>query len=493
MPILLGDIFNKIPEVLLKRTDENPLPKTAALSREHQDIIAALDAELSDYLHELQLYLKNPGDLNELSQLLTLTVSANEYDHLEQVVKKLYEADWIGNGKKASSLHQLYVAFLNKKNYPAALLHEKSQAEAKITAYELKLKESFTNKVAKEYKKEMAEIDELIRATNSIQAQEVAGFINIFQPIPNELLLLLDQQPIPKLNELTEPQQTIIKHTIKLIGAELINLTRAIASHLHFEEGANPDQILIATAEVLRSQQFDSLQTIVNKFINSDWFGIGEDAFSLVNLHNALTLREAINEGKQLSLQDTKQDLEQHGIEKLSAKLKNAFYSGIETNSEIEKSKQRIVSIEHLFQAAELIKKITEQPSITKQTPGYKILLRFEEKLQKKVVDLDKEEKNKNQSDNDYEQYNKNKQDKRFVLSAMLRQIHLFKTHALSFEELLASIESFQAEAKKFEHTSKLKSFLNERFENLFTVDTKQLLDDFYKELSKSGFQKNNS
>lgn len=483
---LLHTIFEKIPTALLIQAEEQPLKKFTSLSREHQKIITTLDTELNDFLNELLLYLHNPHDANQLSDLLTLVITENEYNNIEKTIDTLYKTDWIANGKKASSLHHFYVAFLNKKHiqrHPeASLLYEKNFLEEKMTQREQEIKIAFEKKIKETIEKQIAQTDEMIKIAEEIKKIQTSDII--LNQIPPELVQLLDENPIKKFDNLSDSQKNILT----IVRSELTALTQEIA--LLFKDSPNSEQMLMVLVESLRPPRFDNTKTIVDKLLLSDWFGIGIDSAALVNLYSGLTLRDEINRGEQLSLESLKTELQLNGLHDSMKKNLHRLSKEIEIDATLTQLTRRIAIIDHLLNSAQLLKNLTELPAFSHKKPEYKALLRFEEKLKNKIADLDKDKKNKDKKDDNYDQYTQNKLHKKMLLESMLHQIHLHKTNAIPFEELLERTKSFQEVAQHFEHTNRLKSFLNKKFENIFAVDTKKLLDDFYTDLKKSSPQK---
>ena len=100
------------------------------------------------------------------------------------------------------------------------------------------------------------------------------------------------------------------------------------------------------------------------------------------------------------------------------------------------------------------------------------------------MTSLDEEIHVKNKKNDEH--YTSNKNSKKTHLNVMLKQIQLYRFNVISLDELIERAQSFRDVAQHFSHTSSFKIFANKYVDDLFTVDTKDMLDDFYKNLMKT-------
>jgi hypothetical protein len=464
MPIILN-ILGNIPEELLQLAEENPLPRFKALPPLYQHIIK----EMNNQLVELYTIITTnfPKHGGHLSTILAEAMSSAEYDQLNRVISKLYATNWISNTKSTSSLHLLNMAFTKrnniKKDHELDLAAEKARLEAML--------EQETDKHRRKVDKEVTELDQMITASESLK--QSMKLTEIFDEITEDLLERASEHPVPKLDQLTPAQQK----SLAMLGTRLVALVSQIPELVKMD--VNADTLMMIMAESLSAPEFDPLERKINKLFETSWLGkgIGIEYAALTNIATSFMLRNAIRKKTQKSLQQEK------------AQLEYTLHHPTKFNEHINSLHTSLIKIRDIDEVAQLVRQMELLPSALKGQPQNKIIARFEEKLKIKILSLDRDMREENPEEKNYESFTLNKQSKITHLHSMLKQIVLYRFNAISLDDLIDRVQSFQQIAEHLSHTNSFKIFVNKHIDDFFIVDTKKVLDEFHKEISayKSG------
>jgi hypothetical protein len=458
MPILLN-ILGNIPEELLQLADENPVPKFNQLPPLYQHVII----EMNNQLIELYTTIARdfPKHSGHLSTILAEAMSPAEYDQLSRVITKLYAAHWLDNTKSTSSLHLLNMALTKrnniKKNEELDLAAEKTRLEAKL--------EQETDKHRRKIDKEIAEIDQMITASETLKQN--MSLNAMFEGVTDDLLERVSEDPQPMLSELTPEQQAILT----LLGNRLVTLAQQIPALVKIS--VNADSLMMIMAESLSASELDPVEKKINKLFDTPWLGkgIGIEYAALTNLMTSFMLRNEIRKKTQKSLQEEK------------AMLENKLHQPTKFNEQIKSLHTSLIKIRDMSEVAQLMQQMEVLPSSLKGQPQNKIIARFEEKLKMKIASLDQDIREENPEEKNYDDFKLNKQSKIAHLQSMLKQIVLYRFNAISLDDLIERVQSFQQVAEHLSHTNSFKIFVNKHIDDFFTVDTKKVLDDFHKEM----------
>jgi hypothetical protein len=459
MPILLK-ILGSIPEELLQLITESSTPGIKQLSPAHRAFLKKLNEQLTEYINTIITYF--PSQKLNLPHILAEVISPKEYDDVEAAVTKLHASNWLDSSKVTSALRPIYLAFLKRK-------HVKENQTPSLPA-ELQKLEYAQDAEAKNYgnklEKEIIEINAMLSAASVIK--DTQNLAQIFENIPDDLLQRTDETPIPKLAELTEEE----KNTLLKFGTELSLFVQKIPSYLSIS--GNADSIMMVLAEVVKAPEFAPLQVKIEKLFKTQWLGVHAASASLTVLFTAFMLGNEINQKKQRSLLESIVDVE---TEQKDITKPNKNILAIQAN---------IAKVQELLNTASIIQHMETLPSESKAKPGEQVITDFEAKLKNKIASLDEEMRDKDRAEENYELYVSNKNSKRTHLNKMLKQIQLYRFNVISLDELIERTDSFREVAQHFTHTSSFKIFANKHFDDLFTVDTKEMLEDFCKDLVKA-------
>ncbi|MDR3492426.1 MAG: hypothetical protein P4M12_10370 [Gammaproteobacteria bacterium] len=469
MPLLL-DIFKDKTAALKGLVDQKK--SYEQLTQSQQKLVKQINEELKKFIDKLALRI-DTNDTNEITQLLTLIISSDEYSEeynaLEKTINTLYQSNLFN-----SSLNRLYVAFKNKENIgkdsKLSLVNQQKAAQEKLN--NLELKKSNLKKQLKERKK----IDDQLQVIEEMRMNETHDILKLFQNIPADLLEILNTNPIPKFSDIDPDHQEHIRN----LGVQLSNILQKMATHFTSYD-FNVEFIMPLLAEATKSPEFDTTKQIVKKLCDEGWLGYeSRDACSLINTYAGFCYQDSINKGKDLDLSSLKKNIEiELKKEGVYGKSNAEIYEYINDNKEAQHYKKTISRTNKILHEANLMK------------PEYKTILKFEDKLIKKIASIEKQERNKKFSDSNFDRYKTNKKSKKGVLKDLLKQIQLYKEYNLSLDDLMIKISEFNVKAKGFEHTSSVKTFFNESFcINIFTVDSAKIVNDLHKELNKNRLKK---